>query len=51
MATDQEQKVGLEALEDETLAAIVDFELREHEKLTDEASIALQELKRRTPES
>ncbi|MFC1635216.1 hypothetical protein ACFL5Z_10270 [Planctomycetota bacterium] len=49
MATEEKQ-VGLEALDDETLAAIVDAELREHEKLSYSAEIALQELKRRTPE-
>lgn len=49
MATEEKQ-VGLECLDDEALAAIVDSELREHEKLTYEANIALQELKRRTPE-
>ncbi len=49
MAT-EEKLVGLECLNDEALAAIVDSELREHEKLTHEASIALQELERRTSE-
>ncbi|MBC8273540.1 MAG: hypothetical protein H8E40_01010 [Chloroflexi bacterium] len=49
MATEEEQ-VGLECLDDETLSAIVDSELREHGKLTSNADIALQELKRRTPE-
>jgi len=45
----EEQKVGLEHLDDETLAAIVDAELQEHEKITYNAEIALAELDRRTP--
>ena len=49
MATEEKQ-VGLECSDDETLAAIVDSELSEHGKLTNQAEIALQELKRRTPE-
>ncbi|MBL7186289.1 MAG: hypothetical protein ISS70_08175 [Phycisphaerae bacterium] len=50
MATEEKEQVGLECLDDETLAAIVDSELREHEKLTYHAETALEELKKRTPQ-
>jgi len=49
MATEEKQ-VGLECLDDECLAAIVESQLSDHGKLTYEAEIALQELKRRTPD-
>ena len=44
----EEEKVGLECLDDECLSAIVDSELREAGKMTPSADIALQELQRRS---
>ena len=50
MASEKEKAVGLEALDDETLAAIVRTELSEQGKITASAQVALEELNRRTPE-